>query len=44
METIFQAPFIWIKVWNKNCGKNPANGRVDFEEWWAYKIQLYVIE
>jgi hypothetical protein len=21
METIFQAPFIWIKAWNKNCGK-----------------------
>ena len=47
METIFQAPFIWIKAWNKNCGKtltwhccmccNPTNGRVDFEEWSAYK-------
>ena len=35
METIFQAPFIWIKAWNKNC--NPSNGRVDFEEWSAYK-------
>ncbi len=54
METIFQAPFIWIKAWNKNCGKtltwhccmccNPANGRVDFEEWLAYKIQLRGIE
>ena len=54
METIFQAPFIWIKAWNKNCGKtltwhccmccNPANGRVDFEEWSAYKIQLHGIE
>jgi len=21
MEAIFQAPFIWIKDWNKNCGK-----------------------
>ncbi len=21
METIFQAPFIWIKAWNKNWGK-----------------------
>ncbi len=21
METIFQAPLIWIKAWNKNCGK-----------------------
>jgi hypothetical protein len=21
METIFQAPFIWIKAWNKNCQK-----------------------
>jgi len=21
METIFQAPFIWIKAWKKNCGK-----------------------
>ncbi len=47
METIFQAPFIWIKAWNKNCGKtltwhwciccNPANGRVDFVELSAYK-------
>ena len=54
MKTIFQAPFIWIKAWNKNCGKtltwhccmccNPANGRVDFEEWSAYKIQLLGIE
>jgi len=40
METIFQAPFIWIKAWNKKiCGKlRPGivacavNGRVDFEE------------
>jgi hypothetical protein len=49
METIFQAPFIWIKAWNKKLWKsltwhcciccNPANGRVDFEEWSAYKIQ-----
>jgi len=23
---------------------NPANGRVDFEEWSAYKIQLHGIE
>ncbi len=54
METIFQAPFIWIKVWNRNRGKtltwhcciccNPANWRVDFEEWSAYKIQLHGIE
>ncbi len=54
MEFIFQAPFIWIKAWNQNCGKtlawhccmcyNPANGRVDFEEWSAYKIQLHGIE
>ncbi len=54
METISQAPFIRIKAWNKNCGKtltwhccmccNPANGRVDFEEWSAYKIQLHGIE
>jgi hypothetical protein len=21
METIFQAPFIWIKAWNENFGK-----------------------
>jgi hypothetical protein len=21
VPTIFQAPFIWIKAWNKNCGK-----------------------
>jgi hypothetical protein len=54
METIFQAPFIWIKAWNKNCGKLlpgivacaviPQNGRVDVEEWSAYKIQLHGIE
>ncbi len=46
----FRAPFIWIKAWNKICGKtltwhccmwcNLVNGRVDFEEWLAYKIQL----
>jgi hypothetical protein len=51
METIFQAPFIWIKAWNKKLWKtltrhccmccNPANGRVDFEDWSAYKIQLH---
>jgi len=51
VETIFQAPFNWIKAWNKICGKtltwhcciccNPANGRVDFVEWLAYKIQLH---
>ncbi len=51
METIYQAPFIWIKAWNKICGKtlnwhyclccNPANGRVDFGEGLAYKIQLH---
>jgi hypothetical protein len=23
METIFQAPFIWIKAWNKKLWKNP---------------------
>ena len=50
VETIFQAPFIWIKAWNKICLENsnlfcnPANGRVDFEEWSAYKIQLHGIE
>ncbi len=54
MENIFQAPLIWIKAWNKNCGKtliwhccmccNPTNGRVDFEEWSAYKIQLHGTE
>ena len=21
MEPIYQAPFIWIRAWNKNCGK-----------------------
>jgi hypothetical protein len=21
VKTIFQAPFIWIKAWNNNCGK-----------------------
>ena len=53
-ETIFQAPLIWIKAWNKTLWKtltwhcciccNPANGRVDFEEWLAYKIQLHGTE
>ena len=42
------------KLGNKNWGKtltwhcckccNPGNGRVDFEEWLAYKIQLHGIE
>jgi hypothetical protein len=53
METIFQAPFIWIKAWKKlwktltwHCCMccNPANVRVDFGEWSAYKIQLHGIE
>jgi hypothetical protein len=54
METVFQAPFIWIKACNKNCGKLlpgivacaviPANGRVDFVELLAYKIQLHGTE
>jgi hypothetical protein len=53
METIFQAPFIWIKAWNKNWKTltwhccmccNPANGRVDFVELSAYKIQLHGTE
>ena len=42
--TIFQAPFAWIKAWNKIRGKlKPdivANVRGDFEKWSAYKIQL----
>jgi hypothetical protein len=45
-ETIFQAPFIWIKAWNKIEWKltwhcciycNPAKGRVDFEDGWLIK-------
>jgi hypothetical protein len=54
METIFQTPFIWIKAWNNDCVKtltwhcciccNPAYGRVDFEKWSAYKIQLHGFE
>jgi hypothetical protein len=28
METIIQAPFIWIKAWNKNCGKKLTPGIV----------------
>ena len=54
LETIFQEPFIWIKAWNKNLWKaltwhcciccTPANGRVDFEEWLAFKIQLHGTE
>jgi len=46
-ETIFQAPFIWIKILKqKLSGKltwhcciccNPAKGRVDFEDGWPIK-------
>jgi hypothetical protein len=45
-ETIFQAPFIWIKAWSKNQVEinlallhmlNPAKGRVEFEEGWLLK-------
>jgi len=48
MQTIFQAPFICIKAWNKNCGKLKPGivacaviPQVDFEEWSVYKIQLH---
>ena len=47
VETIFHAPFIWIKAWKQKfewnltwhccicC--NPAKGRVDFEGGWLIK-------
>ena len=53
-ETIFHAPFIWIKArikqmletlsWNCFMCRNLANGWVDIEELLAYKIQLHVLE
>jgi hypothetical protein len=33
-----------IITWHCCMCCNPANGRVDFEEWLAYKIQLHGIE
>jgi hypothetical protein len=46
-ETIFQAPFIWIKkhgakmkwklTWHCCICCNPAKGRVDFEDGWLIK-------
>jgi hypothetical protein len=56
METIFQAPLIWIKVWKKIVeNSNLAflhvlksckweGTRVDFVELPAYKIQLHGTE
>jgi hypothetical protein len=33
---------LWkILTWHYCVCCNPANGRVDFEEWLAYKIQLH---
>jgi hypothetical protein len=43
----FLGTFIWIKAYLKNVENFKsgslacANGRVDFEEWLAYKIQLH---
>jgi hypothetical protein len=47
VETIFHAPFIWIKAWNqKFSGNQPGivayavilqKGRVDFEDGWLIK-------
>ena len=43
-DTIFPAPFIWIKAWIKTLLKetltwfcNPASGRADIEEFWPLK-------
>jgi hypothetical protein len=46
-ETIFQAPFIWIKsleqkidwklTWHCCMCYNPSKGRVDFEDRWLIK-------
>jgi hypothetical protein len=54
METIFSGTIhigskLGTKLWKTltwHCCMccNPANGRVDFEEWSAYKIQLHGIE
>ena len=48
LETIFDALLIWIKAWiNKfvdSSVANPANGRVDIDEWLAYKIQFCGLE
>ena len=48
VEAIFDTPFIWIKgwikilTWNYLMCCNPANGRADNEEWFAYKKQFQV--
>jgi hypothetical protein len=45
-ETIFQAPFIWIKKprakieWKLTWHCNPAKGRVDFEDSWLIKYSF----
>jgi hypothetical protein len=49
-ETIFQAPFIWIKNLDQKIGWklnwhcciccNPAKGRVDFEDGWLIKYSF----
>jgi hypothetical protein len=54
METIFQAPLIWIKAWNKNCGKLypgivayvviPKMGGWTLRNGQLIKIQLHGIE
>ncbi len=41
---IFNNLLYLILTWDCCICCNPANGRVDFEEWSAYKIQLHGIE
>ncbi len=45
VETIFQAPSKlgtkFVETWHCCICCNPANGRVDFVEWLAYKIPLH---
>jgi hypothetical protein len=44
-ETIFQAPFIWIKVWIKNQEEiccYLAKGRVEFEDGWLIKSSFII--
>ena len=50
-ETIFRSPFIWIKEWIKTVTHfdllhvyNLTNGRVDIDEWMAYKTQFFGFE
>ncbi len=52
VETVFQAPFNWIKAWNKNCGTlkpgidacavNPQTGGWTLRKGWLMKSSYMV--